>query len=483
MVTVASRARAETYSGPEVVSLAHQTIDVMRIYQQTLNAQLNVDRVVPFYGDGIARETPARLQLADTRTVSGQLVRSSIALGGGSGQPKTGNAFLLSFVTDEAVAQSSSQQYQATDLNLFVSAGGAWHGLLATAGLKFDSGWSGLDSQNRFSLSTTTAAGAPPQFRPGTPPQFADLGTPSVAVRRKGAYSGVLTLEHREGFSLGTVLGEVDSVAPDGTITRKTALTTLRGLVKPEDLWKRLELSKYGVPLTGLDVIARDVDYYGDRYRATRQALLAAAPVPQAPRLPTYEIPLGLDDIGELGLHVKAIGQVSPTPLFRGAEGGWAKTIGNFDGAARAFTFRRAASYTESVEIAARYLFGGWFGLGASYSYNTPDASTFFPIPNASVFGVQVSIGPAFMIRPIVPIAVKPEPAAKPVAPPEAPVEPPLLLPSAPAPISPAPIPPAPEAPTPAPPEVPAPPDTPAPAPADTPAPPDAPAPAPEGLP
>lgn len=50
-------------------------------------------------------------------------------------------------------------------------------------------------------------------------------------------------------------------------------------------------------------------------------------------------------------------------------------------------------------------------GVALSYSYNSPDNTTFLAIPQAHVFGVQIALGPSEMANPLVPLvrAVDPD--------------------------------------------------------------------------
>ena len=399
-----ARARADTYSGPEVVSLAHQTVDVMRLHQLVLKTQMDRDEVAGFFSDVIGRYQFARFAGADGQSYAGTLGRVSGNVGFGGGHPYSEGAWMTGYSLDIAVVDVNGG-YQARDIDGLVYVGGAYHGFEATAGLQFRSGWQGLDTQNRFLIGSgnPAASGGSGMFRPGAPPALVQSRTPQIAKDPTPTAAGIVSIHHAEGVSLGTVFGNLEQIGPDGVASQKTGITAVRALLQPERLLRRADLRKLGAPLLGFDALAPEIDYYGDRYAATRDALNTGAKAPLRPTLPTYEIPFGVDDLASLGIHVRAVTQVSPTPLFRLIQLGWVTRTEHLDLAARALTFKRGDRFTPSLEAFAAY--GGKWGLvGLSYSYNVPDSSTFFPVPNASVIGLQFAFGARWMARPMVPL-------------------------------------------------------------------------------
>ncbi|MBI4815152.1 MAG: hypothetical protein HY791_02765 [Deltaproteobacteria bacterium] len=206
-------------------------------------------------------------------------------------------------------------------------------------------------------------------------------------------------------------------------------------LGRPEKLAQRLGLSPWLTPLLGLARYAAGVDYYRDLAEG-------AETVADAGRAPSaYEVQLGVDDLFQLGLGLKAGAQVSPTPLRRLAQlefhNGFyvditEHTSASVVGGLRALIFRRGARYVPSTDAYLALGLSAAFGeeasssneleevgepdsnwrvrpaasywVTASYSYNSPDSVTFFPIPDAHVIGLQLVVGALELARPLVPI-------------------------------------------------------------------------------
>jgi hypothetical protein len=95
---------------------------------------------------------------------------------------------------------------------------------------------------------------------------------------------------------------------------------------------------------------------------------------------------------------------VYPERFLRAVEVAWAYSIRAFEAGTRAFAFRRGGRYEGSAEAFAAVNAGQWFRFAASYSYNVPEGATFYPIPNASVFGLQFTFGDTRFARPMVPL-------------------------------------------------------------------------------
>ncbi|MCK6536574.1 MAG: hypothetical protein L6Q84_26685 [Polyangiaceae bacterium] len=134
--------------------------------------------------------------------------------------------------------------------------------------------------------------------------------------------------------------------------------------------------------------------------------------MPAPPRklsAPIYEIPAVVDDLATLGIRLRAVTQVSPEPLLRLAEVGYAYRGDPLRVGGRAVGFRRGDAYVASGEGFAGFGTTATedspgFSVTASYSYNVPDSVTFYAIPNASVFGLQFTAGPEELARPIIPL-------------------------------------------------------------------------------
>ena len=128
-----------------------------------------------------------------------------------------------------------------------------------------------------------------------------------------------------------------------------------------------------------------------------------------------WEIEFGSDNLLASGIRAHAIIRVAPTVNFRRAELAKYHDFGNLTVAARAFAFERGGDmhagfdsfllYSISKPGAARKEPVGWpFAIAASYSFNSPDPSTFVPLPDAHVFGLQLVLGVPETAKPLVPI-------------------------------------------------------------------------------
>jgi len=399
----AREAGAATYYGPEISELARQSIDVMKMHKQAMETQLTLDEA-PVWFEFSERSMPARFRLDDGRAVRGGLSRLGISLGLGGGQPTTGFAAFAGIQGDYVVVSQFPNMFAKIDgfgpyTGEVVFYGGvAFEGLQVSGGMLLSRDFTNLDRDGYFMAD----AAKPPPVRPGGP-VAADSDTTDPQVRT----STFLMVTHSEGGALGAAFNDASRQGQD-------TLAALKAEFAPRRLIDRLELhEKIGIPGIGLDLYGRGYDYYGDRVKAMRTAVDnaantgAALPSPADYYTPpTYEIPIFSRDIAGLGPWVRVVNQVSPKPLFRMLEVGYEASGDFFRVAADAKLFRRGAAYTGCAEAYAALGYRrAWWTL--SYSYNTPDGSTFLPIPNAHVMGFQVVYGPPEMARPLVPLMAK----------------------------------------------------------------------------
>ena len=401
-LAAAAPARAvDTYSGQDVQTLARGTTDVMRAHQWLLQAQMERDEV-PIFFDGIYRGLRAQLQFQDGSSAPGLLTRAGLDNWGGSGNVKTGFGWFYGVQLDAVLADfdQGSDSHMVADGLTFLGAG--YKGFEASAGLRFN--WT-----KGFTANGSFAGGTSVLTRPGTPSAYtADAAATSDRVALTGF---TLSTYHVEGVTLGAAVDEALVQASDGTLSRASVLSAARALFQPAPLMRRLDLrDKLGIPGIGIDRLAGQIDYYGDRYVAVRDQLAAArSAASSAPSLipsstvPLYEIPVSIDDLLSLGIRLKAVSQVSPTPVFRSAELGWMWSNDVFQAGGRGSVIRRGDAYGGAYDA---FVGGGLAGfmLVGSLSYNSPDASTSLPVPFARVVGLQLYFGPPEMARPIVPI-------------------------------------------------------------------------------
>ena len=389
---------ADAYTGPDIVNVVSQTADVMRIHQWFLRTAMDVDSAPGYVSDGIGRYMPASFRYADGRTFKGTLFRITGTSAIGGGNPRTGTAWFGGISLDIAGIDAGGGTRVTQNIDGFLFVGGAWKGVMVSGGLRFLSGWTNLDAQHRFAVS-----GPESFYRPGTPPSVISNGS-GDAVKATPYAMPMINIHHAEGVTLGGAFDVVEKQLPDGTYTASRTLSVLRGLLEPEPWIRRIDLRKYGVPLIGLDRFAPGVDRWGDHAVEARKAYNEnKVPAPSSDKA-TYEVPFGVDDLAQTGIRVKGVAGVYPERFVREVEVAWAYSIKNFEAGARAFAFRRVGKYEGSGEAFAAVNAGGIFRFAISYSYNVPESSTFYPIPNASVLGLQFTFGDTRFARPIVPL-------------------------------------------------------------------------------
>lgn len=419
-------AQAETYHGPELAGLARQSIDVMRMHQHVIAQQLALDETPAFF-ELTARMMPATFQLDDGARMRAGIQRYGLSVGGGFGQPRTGFAGFIGMQVDGVGTHKFPNPIESTDEGGELSygqgviyAGLAAHGFQATYGLLMrDEDVSGLNPQGYF---TRYRVG----YRNGAPLDSLEMSHTS--------YSHFFTFTQAEGFSIGATLAEVApqlGVPNVDSDTSELILAAIHAEFSPARLIDRLNLrERFGVPGIGLDRYAAQIDYWGDRYKEVKRRADEIARGVESARgfadslgeavqgseagsgEETWEIPIFLDDIAGTGLRARIIPQIRPTVTLRAIEGSYRYQTDSLKVGARSFAFQRSKALTGSGEayVAVRpeffkYLsiFGvPWMTL--SYSFNTPDAATFLPIPNAHVFGMQWIYGRPEMGRPLIPL-------------------------------------------------------------------------------
>lgn len=414
-VTTTSRsARAETYYGPELSAMARQSIDVMKMHQHAMKAQLALDDA-PIFIEGTLRATAATFKFLDGRSLDAGIRRAGASMGFGSGKPRTETAWFFGVQIDSVEASSfpyflkEIEGFETRALQGALYAGFAFRGFQLSAGTVIEEPLSSVDRQGFF----TTSAGLP-TFRSGAP-----VPGDGVEPEKPGPRTSTfVTLTQAEGVSVGATIA---SIREDVAAT----LAALRAEIVPSLAMERLNLrDKIGVPGIGLNRYAAGIDYYGDRFADIRDMANRAAAgfEPDGVSLitgsDTYEIPLILEDIAETGLSLRAITQVAPKPLFRSAEASWQYRAEKARLGAKASLFRRGDALTGNTDAyAAACPYALLFSipcegfmqlwLTGSYSYNSPDSSTFLHIPNAHVLGLQVVWGPPEMARPLIPALVR----------------------------------------------------------------------------
>mgnify|MGYP003381541333 CR=1 FL=1 len=120
---------------------------------------------------------------------------------------------------------------------------------------------------------------------------------------------------------------------------------------------------------------------------------------------------LGSDDVFGLGLRGHGSGVLRPTLGFGHFELGWVSE-GVLPSelvivAARSTAYQRNGVAQAAGDAFVMVRLPGDVvpaGVTGSYSYNSPNTTTFLPIPRAHVFGLQVTVGNPQASRPLIPL-------------------------------------------------------------------------------
>lgn len=407
-------------TGPEVSNVAAQSINVLRTLTHETQARLQLD-ATPFYANLAMRSTPANFLVNNGQVISGaSLRRYGGSIGIGAGKPRTGLAFFTGLAYDRAgivavneTADPLGVKYEDYFSDYVAYAGLSYAGVALTGGVRLTSTWANRDQYDQIVVPGYSTSDQIP-YRPGSP--VTEATSPFVRVDSERRVTTLLSLTAPSDSLLEVALAELPRFGQPETSEQR--LTGLRGSTALAWLAEALELRDYGVPVVGYNRFAPEVDYYGDRYQAYHDAIIAQVAPPAPRRDATQEVVLGLDDLLGTGVRLRAASQFAPVMLFRFVEASaslrqeidlvsWMRTTGTLG--ARATLFRRAVRYVPSVEAFVA-LGLGRVQLTGSYAYNAPDAGTFFPVPDAQVWGFLLAYGPVEMTRPLVPLQAEVQP-------------------------------------------------------------------------
>jgi hypothetical protein len=415
----ADASAAEPYDANTMRPYVANDVNALIANRLFLQSMLAIDATPFTFGVGV-RGTPASYRTLGGAVVDGGLSRQQYVLSVGRGRPTTGFAIFgganlsrvlpTQFPNVTANLQNSEGRspLRAAGGSLVLFAGAAYQGIAVELGY-FVSGFT-IDSDVSGRLASCpdlSGCGGMTQ-RPGSP---FPSGPTTENINRT---SYLLNLETAKGYSLGILFGGVDELTATGERIVKDRLAALRALAQPYDLVSR----DIGLLGAGLNVLAPEVDYYGDRVPDLRKAAERGVPPPVEDGGNIVEFPIVGDHLANTGALARLIVQAAPSPLFRLLEVGYAYE-GDPSGklvpqaGVRAKLFRRADAHVPSWDA---YAGGLWVlrkgepdaegrGLSAyvSYSYNSPDSLTFLPIPDAHVVGLQLVYGNPIALPPPVP--------------------------------------------------------------------------------
>lgn len=391
-------------TGQEVAA-GTASIDITEAQLQLMAAQSRYGQGLTYVG-GTTRWTPARAILNDGQRVPANISRNQLNFGYGYGTLGDWALFAGASFDFIAVKNAAFRAIPNFDpggagqaaaflgvavADVQLSLGGLISGVTATP---FDRDLWGNFQTTRKDQATS--------FRPGTPyPQEEDEGGFGRSGVELAAY------DNRSGAFAALIWS--DTGGERRLVDTRANLQPLRGL--PQSL-----LDTAGIPALGYRRLNTLVDYY-EQAKAARA--LTENPAPASEQVEddySHEIEAGTDDLAGLGVRWRVAAKVSPDAEFRRAEAGWVdafeiserlavragarstayRLLGKTELAADAFAALALRSTTEDPT--------GGVHFAASYSYNSPDSTTFIPLPHAHVFGLQLVMGVPETSRPLIPM-------------------------------------------------------------------------------
>ncbi len=380
VVLVVRPAAAQTYTGPEVKAAVDPSIDILKDQVSFLSVQDRYGSVLG-YASLTVRFSPMHFARDDGTRVGAVASRTATMFGGGLGSTDDGWGAFFGAWTD--VVQVGADKNQAIQGIAFIGLSG-W-GFQVAYDYFLKDRFAGLDGYGNFG----DTKGAVPYY------SYAPGG--GVYDDQIGGSKDAFVAYHESGASL---------VVVRDTRPTSTRVSEVRAQLQPLKPW----LDKNaGLPMVAFQKLA-DWKTYGDPSNASQ-----VFQKPQASGSSPYEIEIGSDNLFDDGIRLHALTRVSPSLSFRDAE--LAKYTDfddrRFTFAARAFAFHSDSRVQAGLDVYLRMAIsragdpghvGLPFAVAASYSYNSPESSTFVPLPYAHVFGLQFVLGVPEIAKPLVPI-------------------------------------------------------------------------------
>jgi len=377
LLMVAPAVEAQPFTGSEVKLAVEPSIDIMKDHVSFLALQDRYDTMLG-YLVMTGRFAPLRYVSDDGTKTSRVGARAGEMLGGGYGTPTLG--FMVGAWIDWIkVGPESDSQLQG-----ILFGGVAFYGVQATYSALQAQQLGNVDPYGNFGDQKGGSDGY--TYRPGA----------GKAEHAFDTVTGAFTFYHTSGASLVIMRAETD--------TGSSYVSDVRAQLQPLEHWLDEQV---GLPM----VAVQKLD--GRRGLGEGRADVAQTVTrPDSQTSDPWEIELGSDDLFGQGIRAHLLGRVSPKVSFRSAELGAYHDYDDLTVAARSYAFVRDDRAQLSVDTFARYsiLPPGEESLGfpvaaaVSYSFNSPDATTFVPLPYAHVFGLQLIIGAPDIAKPIVPI-------------------------------------------------------------------------------
>lgn len=413
VLVAAPSALGETiFTGPGIYESTKRSMDIIGSHLLLLQAQ-NEHRKLLSYIGVTSRWAPGHFLLNDGRQAAGTVGRSRLNLGFGLGGLESWGVFAgadMDFVHLSLPVGWAGQSYlfaglAVADLQITFASMQNLTGQRAFA----------RDVYGNFQATADRGGGGGLPFRPGTPRGIAYPGDDSLWLHevlsvyedRTGAFAALV-------WANTPVYDETDGPAGPRSVFVESRYRLSEARLNLQPL-RQLLPRDFGLPMLGFSRLDPLKDYYqqADAYRALATDPGTSAAPSEANSSAPYEIELGSDDVLAGGLRIHVVQELSPSVKFRRGELGVVEEypLGGgrtFRFGARGVTYSRGDALTLSwdsyVQVAPLTGYGSKLHLAASYSYNSPDSTTFIPIPDAHVFGFQVVFGVPETSRPLIPL-------------------------------------------------------------------------------
>ncbi len=382
-IGAASQASAQTtFRGPAVAATVRRSVDVHDSHLQLLQGNAFRGELLD-YLTFTTRWAPGEFVLNTGDRVGGNLARIQVGAGFGFGKASDwgvfGGLFFDAMATPGAPGMSFGGAQQLMHFGVAVS------GVQVTVSGKLGGADFGLDPWDNFQRESADDEDSTERYRPrpgGVDFPTFENETVTVFEGRSGAYASV-TFGDRGVQNLRLRLQPLVRLLPDA----------------------------FGLPGIGLRVLD------GVEQRLARSESVRVE-LEDEPLERQYTLDLVTDDALGLGVHARFAVDVRPTVKFRRADLGFVRLPEEVFRALKVPLGVGArvslAQPLDALEFSAEsFVLYGLFAsddgtypvqLGASHSYNSPDASTFIPIEDAHVFGAQLIWGDPAAAKPLIPM-------------------------------------------------------------------------------
>lgn len=409
-------AASNTFTGQAVLRGLRESVDVVDAHAVFLQAQANRGEPL-LYLNWTSRWAPGRALLADGQGVAGNLSRTQFNLGAGFGSIGGlalfggANLDLTGFTNPAWTPIPNMSALAGGETLLFLGVAAQDIQLTVASKQRFaDAQALNLDPWGNYRPQGESGL----LFRPGTPwaissPDSGDAWLTTVFSLYESRSGAFLSFTMADVPQIEVTTNELGRQYASFTGTQKR-ITDVRFQFQPLRITPRWLLETVGIPMLGIrrldPMAALLLEGAVDLYETlTRPEDVGAGPL---------ELDLGSDDVLAGGFRWRIVQRVVPEVVFRRVELAYVDEhdvgLGILRVGARAILHRQLEEYVLAGE---GYLLLGpgtesgsldFVSFGLSYSYNTPDTTTFLPLPNAHVLGFQVVFGAPEAVRPLIPL-------------------------------------------------------------------------------